>query len=179
MKDVDGSGRTFVHSKACENLGQPSKNNGEGTEGRVLQGCTGECKVRHAAQSLRTGIVQMLVNGYQSLGVKDVWDPENRTGNPATAKEIKQYIQFSMKEQLQAGITPKQAAVILRQEFETLIQRMRASLFSIEERENSLEELVIRRDMAIFAVAFSSTKRGESLCNLLIAKILQLPDWQA
>ena len=173
MKDVDNSGRTLVHSQQCNRLGEP---NVPSQKKNQLQPCTTqECAWRHSGESLRTGIVQMIANGYAKLGVKSIWDPENRTGNPATAKVIGQYIKFSKKEQGLAGITPRQAAIILRQEAETLVMRMRSLMMIEIVKGNAHEELVLRMCMADFMTAFSSTKRGESLCNILILKIMRLP----
>ena len=171
MKDVDNSGRTFVHNQQCIRLGIQDTG-----KGRRLQPCSSDkCALRHGGESMRTGIVQMLINGYDAIGVKEQWDPENNTGNPATAKEIGQYIKFSKKEQLQAGITTKQAAVMLRREMEALVARMRPLLLLAIFRKHFHEELIIRLCMATFVTAFSSTKRGESLCNILIPKIMRIP----
>ena len=171
MKDVDNSGRTFVHNQQCIRLGIQDTG-----KDRRLQPCSSDkCALRHGGESMRTGIVQMLINGYDAIGVKEQWDPENNTGNPATAKEIGQYIKFSKKEQLQAGVTTKQAAVMLRREMETLVARMRPLLLLAIFRKHFQEELIIRLCMATFVTAFSSTKRGESLCNILIPKIMRIP----
>ena len=119
---------------------------------------------------MRTGVVQLIANGYSKLGVKSVWDPESRTGNPATGRVVGQYIKFSKKEQGLAGIQPKQAAIILRQEAESLVMRMRALMLIAVRSNADYDELVIRMYMAVFMTAFSSTKRGESLCIILLLK---------
>ena len=174
MKDVDNSGRTLVHGQQCARLGEPNLPQTQRKD--QFGSCTSsDCAWRHGGESMRTGVVQLIANGYSKLGVKSVWDPESRTGNPATGRVVGQYIKFSKKEQGLAGIQPKQAAIILRQEAESLVMRMRALMLIAVRSNADYDELVIRMYMAVFMTAFSSTKRGESLCIILLLKIMRLP----
>ena len=162
MKDVDNSGRTLVHGQQCARLGEPNLPQTQRKD--QFGSCTSsDCAWRHGGESMRTGVVQLIANGYSKLGVKSVWDPESRTGNPATGRVVGQYIKFSKKEQGLAGIQPKQAAIILRQEAESLVMRMRALMLIAVRSNADYDELVIRMYMAVFMTAFLSTKRGD-LC---------------
>ena len=87
------------------------------------------------------------------------------------------YVRFSKKEQGLTGIQSRQAAIILGQEAENLGMRMRSLMMLAVKNGDEHDELVIRLLMVVFMTAFSSTKRGESLCrrNILLLKILRLP----
>ena len=52
------------------------------------------------------------------------------------------YIKFSKKEQGLAGIRPKQAAIILLQEAESLVTRMRALMLIAAQSKGDYDELI-------------------------------------
>ncbi len=100
MKDVDNSGRTLVHGQQCARLGEPNLPQTQRKD--QFGSCTSsDCAWRHGGESMRTGVVQLIANGYSKLGVKSVWDPESRTGNPATGRVVGQHQIF--KEGARAG----------------------------------------------------------------------------
>lgn len=80
---------------------------------------------------------------------------------------------FTTSEQKQAGVMVKQAPVILKSHFERIIFPMQIKL---QNASSDVERLTWARDLAFFAVAFSATKRGAELMNMLIQRILRLPN---
>ena len=167
------TGHTLVRSQQCARLGEPYISQ---AQKRNNAACTSpDCAWRNGGQSIRTGIVQSIANCYNKLGVKSLWDPETRTGNPATGRIVGQYVKFSKKELGLAGIRPKQAAIILRQEAESLVMRMRTLMLMAVQGKRDYEELVIRMYMAVFMTAFSSTKRGESSNYFVVAEDYEAP----
>ena len=164
FKDVNGSGRTWVHDLECEDVG-----------GRVrTQNCLVGCAYRHAAQSMRTGQYQVLKRGFEEFHMAGEWDPIGLRGNPVESQRVRQYIKYIAEEQARAGVTQKQAAVILRRELARLLRFLRALLYlpglSVDER------FRIYRDMCLFSAAFASTKRGDGLGNVLLKKIIFMPN---
>lgn len=67
----------------------------------------------------------------------------------------------------------KQAPVILKSHLERIMLPMQIKLQNASE---DVERLTLARDIAFFAVAFSTTKRGAELMNILIQRILRLPN---
>ena len=154
-------GRTYVHVIECPLLGLESATEC-GTEG---------CGFRHTAQSLRVGQVEKLKKGFRELGVVRPWDPETASGNPADARDVKVFIKFVEVEQAKAGIRRKKAAIILKEEVNTLLVGMTALLCVVGISDE--ETFVILLFRAVFAIAFSSTKRGDALSYLLVTECLR------
>ena len=76
-KDVNGSGRTVVHHRACPDLGSTSL--GE-CHDRI------KCSERHTTNSMRIGIVQKLRKGFEEVGRKGPYDPAMAKGDPTKSK---------------------------------------------------------------------------------------------
>ena len=83
FKDVDDSGRTVVHYKACPFIGT---NNFLKCENTVL------CAKRHQAASMRTGIISKLRKGFEEVGRKGTYDPVTLQGDPTTSLLVSRYI---------------------------------------------------------------------------------------
>ena len=73
FKDVDDSGRTVVHYRACPFIGT---DNFLRCENPVL------CAKRHQAASMRTGIISKLRKGFEEVGRKGTYDPVSVQGDP-------------------------------------------------------------------------------------------------
>ena len=71
FKDVNDSGRTVVHHRACPNIGLTHI-----TECRD----TIRCSTRHAAASMRVGIVQQLRKGFEEVGTRGSFEPGTSKG---------------------------------------------------------------------------------------------------
>jgi len=73
FKDVNNSGRTVVHHRACPNIGLTHINE-----------CRDNirCSSRHSAASMRIGIVQKLRKGFEEVGRKGTFEPGTFKGDP-------------------------------------------------------------------------------------------------
>ena len=66
FKGINNSGRTVVHHNACPNL-----------DLRYLDSCSDKvrCSIRHAAHSMRIGIVLKLRKAFSEVGRRGLYDP--------------------------------------------------------------------------------------------------------
>lgn len=158
--------RTAVHARHCCAVGTKS-----------LSGCStekGECNLRFAFDSLRTNHISKLAMVYEKeLGVVAPWSTALRIGNPVHSDLVSQYLAFTTQEQKQAGVLVKQAPAILSSHLEKILLPMQIRL---QNASSALEKITLARDIAFFAVAFSTTKRGAELTDTLIQRILRLPN---
>ena len=88
------SGKTWVHAKNCPYLGQRQKF-------PACQKLT--CTSNHAADSLRTGIYQMLKQGFQDMGLNGPWNIASKTGNPVNSILVSKYLRMLRETQAKAG----------------------------------------------------------------------------
>ena len=158
--------RTAVHAMHCEAVGTSS-----------LTGCStppGSCNLRYAHESLRTNYVSKLSTFYESdLGVTSAWSDTLRTGNPVRSDLVSQYMAFTREEQKKAGVAVKQAPALLNGHLRAIIVPMRTRMHCTT---SALERVVLARDIALYSVAFRTTKRGDELSRTLIQRILRLPN---
>ena len=80
------------------------------------------------------------------------------------------------EKQAQAGISQKQAAILLRDETYKLVQSMIARTFKPNITLKETFELL--RDLALITLAFATGKRGDDLGNLLVTQIINFPNIQ-
>ena len=87
FKDVNESGRTVVHHRACPNIGLTH-----------IQDCRDSirCSTRHAAASMRTGIVQKLRKGFEEVGRRGIFEPGTSKGDPTRSLLVQEYIAFKI-----------------------------------------------------------------------------------
>ena len=76
FRDVNDSGRTVVHHRACPYIGLTHVN-----------GCRDNirCSSRHAAASMRIGIVQKLRKGLEKVGRRGIFEPYTSKDDPASS----------------------------------------------------------------------------------------------
>ena len=161
------SGKTWVHDKLCPHLGQRQK----------FPECLSlTCTTNFAADSLRTGIYQMLKQGFQDIGLSGTWNTASKTGNPVDSLPVSEYLRMLREKQAQAGISQKQAAILLRDETYKLVQSMIARTFKPNITLKETFELL--RDLALITLAFATGKRGDDLGNLLVTQIINFPNIQ-
>ena len=135
----------------------------------------GECNLRYAHDSLRSNHVPKLGMVFEKeLGVVDSWSSTLRIGNPVRSDLVFfQYMAFTTGEQRQAGVLVKQAPTILRSHLAQILLPTRTQLQSTT---SDVGRITLAWDIAFFAVAFSTTKRGAELTATLIQRILRLPN---
>ena len=116
FKDVNGSGRTVIHHRACPHIGSLS-----------LQGCSDKirCSERHTANSMRVGIVQKLRKGFEEVGRKGPYDPTVAKGDPTKSKLVQEYIAFKHLEQGESGVKPKSAKTMHRIKMDKLMANLK------------------------------------------------------
>ena len=158
--------RTVVHAMHCTQVGTAE-----------LSGCStqpGEFAKRYAHDSLRTNYVSKLaVADERDLGISTDWSDALRIGNPIRSDQATQYMTFTREEQKKTGVAVKRAPAVLPSHLHTIVSPLRARLQCTSDR---YTRVVVTRDLALFAVAFETTKRGDELGRTLIQRILGLPN---
>ena len=158
--------RTVGHAMHCTQVGTAD-----------LSGCStqpGECAKRYAHDSLRTNYVSKLAVAYErDLGITTDWSDALRIGNPIRSDLVTQYMTFIREEQKKAGVAVKQAPAVLPSHLRTIASPLRARLQCTSD---PYTRVVLARDLALFTVAFETTKRGDELSRTLIQRILRIPN---
>ncbi|CAM9646805.1 unnamed protein product, partial [Sphacelaria rigidula] len=164
--DACGKGRTPVHARHCAAVGTPG-----------LIDCStqqGKRTYRYPHDSLRTNYTSKLAMAFDNeLGTNSDWSDAVRVGNPVRSNLVAQYTMFTRDEQKKAGVRVKQAPIILHIHLLELITPLRSALQCTRDAK---EQVLLARDIALFTVAFSTTKRGNELTRTLIQRILRLPN---
>ena len=80
---------------------------------------------------------------------------------------------FTREEQKKARVLVKQAPALLDSHLKEIITPMRTR---VHYTSNTTERVILARDIALYAVAFRTTKRGDDLSRTLIQRILRLPN---
>jgi hypothetical protein len=82
-------------------------------------------------------------------------------------------MEFVKKEQGLAGVTPKQARVILRDKVKQLIDLLKILR---DKSKNVVRKMLISRDIAIFSLAFCTSKRGDDITKLVAKNVMRMPN---
>ncbi|CAM9633616.1 unnamed protein product [Laminaria digitata] len=166
---LDSSGkcrRTTVHGMHCTAVGTDD-----------LKSCSteeGACARRYAHDSFRSNHVSKIAVAYdRDMGVATGWCDRLRVGNPVRRDLVTQYMAFTRSEQKRAGVLVKQAPALLHSHLESIIRLMQQELRATI---NPLQKLRLARNIALFTVVFSTTKRGDELTRTLIQRMLILPN---
>ena len=163
FKEMEGKGRTIVHKQSCKHLGT-----------KILTNCKREeCGFRHAYDSLRSGYFEKLKSLFEEEGMGGKWNPQRKEGNPVKSVKVHQYLEFVKKEQGLAGITPKQAKVILRGKVKQLIELLKILR---NKTKNAVRKMLISRDIAIFSLAFCTSKRGDDISKIVAKNVMRIPN---
>ena len=140
-----------------------------------LSGCstqTGECTKRYAHDSPRTKYVSELTFTYErDLSITADWSDALRIGNPIRSDLITKYMMFTREEQKKAGVTVKQAPVVLLSHLHAIVSPLRVRLQCTS---HPYTRVVLARNLALFTVSFKTTKRSDELSRTLIQRILRL-----
>ena len=165
--DTHGNGTTVVHQHGCQEFGTKHW----GSCSRTL-GCT----TRYAAASMEKGFVSKLRVAYADIwGRTSYWSKLDRAGNPVASALVTHYVAFTHEEQKKSGIVPRQAPAMLRPELTKLLSSMRTHLAA---ESQAHRRIALARDIAIFAIAFHTGRRGDDLQHALGSSVLQLPQNQ-
>ena len=80
-----------------------------------------------------------------------------------------------MRQQARAGVIPTQAEIVAKEEVGQLLLCIFTLQFTEEFKNDKVMLVILKRDMAIIALAFFTAKRGDDLANLLITNIVRMP----
>ena len=155
---------TVVHTVHCTQVGTAE-----------LSGCStqpGKCAKRYAHDSLRTNYVSKLAVAYErDLSITTDWSDALWMGNPIRSNLVTQYMTLTREEQKKAGVAVEQAPAVLPSHLHTIVSPLRARLKCTPD---PYTRVVLARDLALFTVAFETTKREDELSRTLIQRILRL-----
>ena len=80
---------------------------------------------------------------------------------------------LTREEQKKAGVLVRQALALLHSHLKEIITPIRTRMHYTS---NTTERVILAWDIALYAVAFPTTKRGDELTRTLIQRILRLPN---
>ena len=120
---------------------------------------------------LRTNYVSKLAVAYErGFGITTGWNDPHRIGTPIKSDLVTQYMTFTREEQKKAGVAFKQSPAVLPSHLHTIVSPLRACLQCTSD---PYTRVVLTRDLALFTVAFETTKRAVELSRTLIQRILR------
>ena len=154
FRDTQGKGTNMVHEASCPRVGRAGDDE-----------CREEssCARRYAAESLRKGCVSKLKMALKAHGNGEVWDPICCVGNPCASALVELYLTFVSEEQKQVGVPVNQPGPMLEHTLIDLLSDMR----SRAQVADSLAEVIsVTRDIALYALIFSSMRRGYDLIGI-------------
>ena len=163
LKDVNGSGRTVVHHRACPRLGSVNHDN-----------CLDKtrCSSRHTANSMRIGIVQKLRKGFEEVGRKGPYDPSMAKGDPTRSKLVQEYIAYKHLEQGESGVKPKSARSMHRIKMDKLMANLKLEIRG----RKGIVKLRIAERRAMYAFCYSAIKRLFGAGNILAHNTVRMPN---
>lgn len=153
-RDLEGLGRTLVHSETCNS--------------RLTSGDCG-CPRRLSAETVRT-LVSKLKSKFYELGCCGPWNQSTCTGNPADSGVISLLVKTVHEEQAKAGcsvISARQRA-LLPEKLRTLVQKMILKANEAFRIRDKVRYIRVLQDLAWFTVQFRSLNRGAELSALKV-----------
>jgi len=162
LMSSDETGRTKVHATSCVYWGQAS----------LPAGATCACPVRAAAKSLdtRRGILRAV---FRDKGRPGVWSPMTGTGNPCAAPEVDLFLTMALREQKEAGVKPKQAALI----DESAFRALQEAVLIAWDRHMGVGAYKLAaeaaRDALLFALAWTSGLRSAEVLRVCKAHVAE------
>ena len=156
----DCKGRTQVHLDQCPHQAQLGR-----------QPC--RCPTRLAAGTVDsvTGKLRAI---YNSLGRSYAWDDYTCRGNPVMHPSIKSYLKSVQLEQANARTPSKQATPVFFDKFYKVICHIRSLLLDVNSSPSN--RYILARDLAFFALSFSTGGRASDLGRIKTVDVLQNPD---
>lgn len=102
-------------------------------------------------------------------------EPGLAPGNPCANPVVDSYLTFTSEEQKRVGVTVQQAAPLLEDTAAKLLRSMR---LRAQAAETVRDRIILTRDIALYALALYSMRRGSDLSFTMSAQILRLPNSQ-
>ena len=163
FKDVNNSGRTIVHHRACPFLGSES-----------LQQCKDsvKCAQRHAAHSMRIGIVLKLRKAFEEVGRRGPYIPATLKGDPTRSLLVQNYLSFKFQEQGESGVLPKNAVCFSRTKMDILMACMIASVWN----KQGLAQVKFSQRVAMYAYCYTYIKRLAGCGSCVASNTIRMPN---
>lgn len=153
----DCRGRTQVHVDQCPYAGQAGR-----------QPC--HCPIRLSAGTVDS-VIGKLRSIFNCLGRSDAWDDFSCRGNPVVHHSIKSYLKSIQLEQAQARTPSKQATPLFLDKFYKLVCHLRGLLQNTGS--STTDKYIFARDLAFFALSFSTGGRASDVGRIKTIDILQ------
>ena len=163
FKDVNNSGRTIVHHRACPNVGVAD-----------LLSCSDNirCSLRHSAASMRVGIVLKLRKAFEEVGRRGIYDASTTKGDPTRSTLVHEYITFKHLEQGESGHHSRSAPKITYLKMKQLLQNME---FDIRSRKGTIKlRMAMRR--AMYAFCFIAIRRLAGAGHIIAPNVIRMPN---
>ena len=109
----------------------------------------------------------------RDFGITTDWSDALRIGNPIRSDLVPQYMTFTREEQKKAGVAVKQAPAVLPSHSHNIVSPLRARLQCTSD---PYTRVVLAGNLALFTMAFATTKRGDELSSTLIQHIIRPPN---
>ena len=156
----DKSGRTKVHTVTCSHMGQG-------------QGSSCKCPCRLAAGTVDS-LIGKLRAIFISAGMGGVWDDNLGTGNPASHRSVKAYLQAVKEEQARARVRPKKATPLFLDKLQQISQFIVSNMRKLDN--SPIDLYLLGRDLCFFSVDFFAGDRSSDLGRTLGKELLYFPD---
>ena len=156
----DKGGRTKVHTVTCSHMGQG-------------QGSSCKCPCRLAAGTVNS-LIGKLRAIFISAGMGGEWDDNLGTGNPASHRSVKAYLQAVKEEQAKARVRPKKATPLFLDKLQQISQFIVGSMRKLDN--SPIDLYLLGRDLCFFSVDFFAGDRSSDLGRTLGKELLYFPD---
>ena len=163
FKDVNNSGRTIVHNRACQFLGS-----------ETLKSCKDpiKCANRHSAHSMRVGIILKIRKAFEEIGRRGPYTSATQKGDPTRSLLVQNYLTFKFQEQGEAGVLPKNAVYITRTKMDILMKCMLASVWN----KKDLSQIKFAQRIAMYAYCYTCIKRLAGCGWCIAPNIIRMPN---
>ncbi|KAI8490886.1 hypothetical protein Bbelb_313050 [Branchiostoma belcheri] len=151
----DGQGKTTVHDTGCK---------------RTEQEACG-CPKRLAFKTVDSYIGKLRAI-FNERGRGGDWDERLGLGNPAASQDVRKYLKAVTAEQLQRGLTPRQARPVFLPKILAVCQYIGKA---IEEERSGTKLFILARDRAIFKALFFAGDRVADLMKSRTDEVGRLP----
>ena len=129
---------------------------------------------KHLARGTVNSLIGKLRSIFASYDRVGDWNTALGIGNPATSKDVKDYLLNITAEQLQARVTPCQATPLLLSDLEALSAHIFTSLSNRFLEPHQI--YILAKNQAFLKVLFFSGDRAADLALVKTQEILRFPD---
>ena len=163
FKDVNDSGKTIIHHRACPYTGTLS-----------LDSCPDlvKCSLRHTASSMRIGIVLKLRKAFEEVGRRGPFEKTSMTGDPTKSILVQEYITFKQMEQGLSGHKKKEAPTMSRIKMDKLMRNMELHI----RQAKGIVKLRLAERKAMYAFCFTAIRRLAGAGAVIAPNTIRMPN---